>query len=397
MIYFILGLIRKLDFHNLKALKHIKKSSLGKLALAIVIITILIAIFADVIANEKPLFTKIDGTTSYPIFQKNKFSNTDWSIQEFEKVIFAPIPFSPNTITKNERALLRPGTKVNNKRHILGTDSIGRDVAAGIIHGTRWALLVGLLSMAMALFFGITFGVLSGYFGDHRYESNILQVLVFTIWIFLVCFYLVHQSIMLVCIMSIFCLILFIIIKAITKNKNLAWTRLFQIKIPFDMIIMRAIEIWRSVPALFILLTIMAWVQKPSIYIAIIIIGLLRWPGIARMLRGEILKIRDIEYIQSAKVLGLSHWKIIKNHVLPNSLGPVIILSAFGISSSILLEATISFLGIGASAEVVTWGSLLSEARAHFSAWWLALFPGICIFLLVLSFNVIGERMSERK
>jgi len=395
-IYYTHGSILKLDFHKLKALKHIRKSGLGKLALGIVIVNILLAIFADIIANEKPLFVKIDGVTSFPILQQNKYTKTDWTKAAYEKVIYPLIPFSPNTINKNERALLQPGSKVNNKRHLLGTDSIGRDVAAGIIHGTRWALLVGLLSMLMAMILGVSFGVLSGYFGDHRYESNVFQVVLFISWLFLFCFYLLHHSIILACLVSVIYLILFLLVTRITKNKALSLVQPFPLKIPFDMIIMRSIEIWRSVPALFILLSVMAWVQKPSIYIVVLIIGLLRWPGIARLLRAEILKIRDIEYIQSAKVLGLSHWNIIKNHVLPNSLGPVFILAAFGISNSILLEATISFLGIGASTEVVTWGSLLSEARSHFSAWWLALFPGICIFLLVLSFNVIGERMSGK-
>lgn len=102
-----------------------------------------------------------------------------------------------------------------------------------------------------------------------------------------------------------------------------------------------------------------------------------------------------MEYIEAVKVLGLSDWEIIKKHALPNALPSALISIAFGIASSVIFEAFLSFLGIGVSVEEVTWGVLLKQARSNFSAWWLAIFPGIAIFITVTIFNLIGEGLNE--
>jgi peptide/nickel transport system permease protein len=126
-----------------------------------------------------------------------------------------------------------------------------------------------------------------------------------------------------------------------------------------------------------------------------VIIGLTGWTGIAKYVRAELLRVRSLEYIEAAQSLGFSEWRIIFRHALPNSLTPVLITIAFGIASAILVESSLSFLGIGVQAELQTWGKLLSEAREDVSAWWLAVFPGLAIFVTVTIFNLIGEGLTD--
>jgi len=114
-----------------------------------------------------------------------------------------------------------------------------------------------------------------------------------------------------------------------------------------------------------------------------------------RFIRGELLRVRALEYVQAARSMGFSEWRIMMNHAIPNALTPVLITIAFGIATAILAEATISFLGIGVPPEEVTWGSLLAIARNNFNAWWFAVFPGLAIFITVTMFNLIGEGLTD--
>jgi peptide/nickel transport system permease protein len=156
----------------------------------------------------------------------------------------------------------------------------------------------------------------------------------------------------------------------------------------------RLIEIIVCVPRLFLIITIVA-VVKPSIFWVMVIIGLTSWTGIARFIRAELLRVRNLEYIEAAQSLGYSNWRIMFKHAIPNSLSPVLIDIAFGIAGAILVEASLSFLGVGMPSDVVTWGRLLSLARQQSSAWWLAIFPGMMIFLTVTVFNLIGEGLTD--
>lgn len=126
-----------------------------------------------------------------------------------------------------------------------------------------------------------------------------------------------------------------------------------------------------------------------------VIIGLTGWTGIASYIRAELLKVRSLEYIEAAQSLGFSEWRIMLRHAIPNSLTAVLITVAFGVASAILTESSLSFLGIGVQADVITWGKLLNEARSEVSAWWFAVFPGLCIFVTVTVFNLLGEGLTE--
>jgi peptide/nickel transport system permease protein len=165
--------------------------------------------------------------------------------------------------------------------------------------------------------------------------------------------------------------------------------------IAMDILVMRLIEIISSIPVLILILAVLAVLSKPSIYYVMVIIGAVSWPGIAKFVRAELLRIRRLEYIEAAQALGYSEARIIFRHAIPNSLAPVLITVAFGIASAILTESFLSFLGVGVPPEQVTWGSLLNLSRQKITAWWLAIFPGFAIFLTVTLLNLIGEGLTE--
>jgi len=126
-----------------------------------------------------------------------------------------------------------------------------------------------------------------------------------------------------------------------------------------------------------------------------VIIGLTSWTEIARFIRAELLRVRSLEYIEASEALGYSRWRILLKHAIPNAISPVLITVAFGIAAAILIESSPSFLGLGVPPEMITWGKLLSLARGSASQLWVAIFPGIAIFLSVTLFNLIGEGLTD--
>jgi peptide/nickel transport system permease protein len=316
-----------------------RKNKVSMFALYVVYFLFGIAIFADVIANDKPLYAVYNGETYFPVFKDYsnalgfaKWSpdliNADW--KQFESqgkltsVVWPPIRYrGPSQDLEHNYA--SPGSG-----HLLGTDAIGRDVLAGMIHGSRIALTIGFLSMSIAILLGIVLGALAGYYGG---------------WI--------------------------------------------------DVLISRLIELVITLPTFFLIITVVAMFQSGSIWLVMILIGFTGWPGIARFTRGEFLRIRNMEFVAAATALGFTNTRVIFRHVLPNSLAPVLVTAAFGIASAILIEATLSFLGFGVPPTIVTWGSVLNEARDNLSAWWLAVFPGFAIFVAVVAYNLVGDGLRD--
>ena len=161
-----------------------------------------------------------------------------------------------------------------------------------------------------------------------------------------------------------------------------------------DIIISRFIEIMLTFPLFFLIIVIVA-IYGSSIWYVMLAIGLTSWTREARLIRGEILKVRNMEYVLAASSVGLPNRKIIFRHVLPNSIAPVLVSIAFAISAAIIIEAALSFFGMGVSATTVTWGSLINEGRTAPNAWWLAIFPGLMIFISVVAYNLIGEGLRD--
>ena len=162
-----------------------------------------------------------------------------------------------------------------------------------------------------------------------------------------------------------------------------------------DAVLMRLVDILLCIPTFFLILMVIAFVG-PSIVNIMVIIGLTSWTDVARLVRGEILSLKEREFIQAARVIGMSDARIIFRHLLPNALGPVLVVATLGIGGAILVESSLSFLGLGVQPPTPSWGNMLEEGKDHLTdAWWLITFPGLAIFLTVLGYNLLGEGLRD--
>jgi peptide/nickel transport system permease protein len=162
-----------------------------------------------------------------------------------------------------------------------------------------------------------------------------------------------------------------------------------------DMLSSRVTEVVMCVPPLVLMLAFIAILEKPTIWHTMAILGATGWTGIARLTRGEFLRLRQSEFVMAARAAGAGPLRIILRHVLPNALAPVLVPVTFGIASAILAETALSFLGFGPPPPTASWGSILNDARSNLAMWWLVVFPGTAIFLTVLAYNLVGEGLQE--
>jgi len=217
-------------------------------------------------------------------------------------------------------------------KHPCGTDSTGRDIAARMLHGARISLSIGFVSQGIALLIGITLGSAAGYYRG---------------WI--------------------------------------------------DIGICRFIEIMDCFPTLLLILVIINFTgSQNNIFCIMAVIGLTSWTGAARLVRGEFLRLSALPFTLSAKAIGASDFRIILRHLLPNALGPILVVGTFGVASAILIESSLSFLGFGMQAPTPSWGDILNESRKYIDfAWWLAFFPGSAILITIMSYNFVGEGLRD--
>ncbi len=240
--------------------------------------------------------------------------------------VYPLVPYGPNQ-TQPGGALdinVRPGTG----DHLLGTDDVGRDVTAQLVHGARVALLVGVVAVLIYVLIGLLLGALAGYLRgvvDHVVSWGVAVMLTF--------------------------------------------------------------------PTFLLILVIQGLVSAQSLWGVMLVIGITGWAGVARLVRGEVLRIRALPYVEAARGLGASHVRILLRHVLPNALGPVLVAATFGMASAILVETGLSFLGFGPDAP--SWGRLLAAAQLNRGAWWLTVFPGLAIFVTVLAYNFVAEGLQD--
>ncbi len=306
-----------------------KKNRIAYYSLYIILFLFIIALFAPIIANDKPIFmfyrkkVYFPAIIEYPEFLGQSFKQLCENNPDIF-AIFPPIRYSPTEFDLT--ALLSPP----DSKHLLGTDDRGRDILSRIIHGTRISLSVGFVAVGIALIIGIILGALAGYYGG-----------------------------------------------------------------TIDIIISRIIEVVMCFPSFILILAIRAFLP-PSIFYIMLIIGLFSWTGIARLVRGEFLKLKNQEFVISARALGLSDFRIIFSHILPNALAPVLVSATFGIAGAILLESALSFLGFGVPPPTPSWGSILMQAHDYVDfAWWLIIFPGAAIFVTVTAYNLVGEGLRD--
>jgi peptide/nickel transport system permease protein len=163
-----------------------------------------------------------------------------------------------------------------------------------------------------------------------------------------------------------------------------------------DIVIMRFIDIMLCFPTFFLILAVIALLE-PSIINIMIIIGATSWMGIARLMRAEILSLKERDFIYAEHAIGASDLRIIAKHLIPNAMAPVLVSITLGIAGAILVESSLSFLGIGVQPPTPSWGNILSEGKAVMGAgWWMMLFPGLAIFITVLGYNLLGEGIREK-
>lgn len=405
--------------------RQFNKNRLAVWSLRMVYFIFFVGIMADFIANDKPFFCRINGKSYFPIFKSYgvglgiakyppELANVNWNDVKYDFVIRTPIPYSPQNLDLKNKDYKSPledqDVESSRWRHYLGTDNLGRDVMAGMVHGTRTAMLVGIISMSISVVIGIFFGALAGYFGDKglqmsrgRFWLNIIGLLLGIYYAFGTRSYYLSKALSVGVGKFLVQLIFSLLILALVLTLfNLLATALKKIpffgkrvNVPVDIIVSRLIEVKVSIPTLLLILSIVAVMSRPSILMVMVIIGLTSWTGIAKYTRAELLKVRSLEFIQAAQSLGYSEFRTIFKHALPNSLSSVLVAIAFGVASAILLESSLSFLGIGMRPEDVTWGSMLSSARGYFKAWWLAIIPGFAIFVTVTVFNLLGEGLTD--
>lgn len=240
--------------------------------------------------------------------------------------VFGPMIHATDPWAFVARPFLWPGDRLAVP---LGSDYMGRDVLAGLLHGARVSLMIGLAATAAALGIGVLVGALAGYFRG--------------------------------------------------------WT---------DDVLMRITETFQTIPN-FILAIVLVAIFKPTIETIVLTIGIVSWPPIARLVRAEFLSLREREFVQSCVVIGMSEPRIIITQILPNCTAPVVVLASILVATAILIEAGLSFLGLG-DPNVMSWGKMIGDSRDSLrTAWYLSAIPGLAILLTVLSINLIGEGLND--
>jgi len=224
-------------------------------------------------------------------------------------------------------------------QHPFGTDGLGRDLMTRALYGGRVSMSVGLMVVAITISIGVPVGSIAGFYGG---------------WI--------------------------------------------------DTILMRIIDATLSLPSLMFMILLSAilretdlpFVKSNSVMTIAVVLGVLSWPTVARLVRAVFLTVRELEYVKAAEALGASDSRIILREVLPNGFGPIIVESTLGMGYAIMEESGLSFLGFGIMPPTPSWGNMLNDAQAHLTQYpWLAIFPGLMIFLTIISVNYIGDGLRD--
>jgi len=236
----------------------------------------------------------------------------------------------PRMLAADEVANLTADGVADQRRFLLGTDGYGRDILSRMIYGARISLLVGSLSVALALTLGLAIGA-----------------------------------------------------AAATGPRWL------------DSVLMRGVDAFLAFPRLFLVLTLTV-LLPPSTALVVVVLGMTSWMGLCRLVRAEILSLRERQFILAARSLGLHPLRILWRHLLPNALTPVLVQASLLIGDVILVESSLSFLGLGIQPPTASWGNMVAAGRdVLVTAWWVSTFPGLAIVLAVLAFNLLGDRVRD--
>ena len=399
-----------------------------------------LSLLAPILATDLPWYVSVGGESYYPAFsdetyytfqtedgsQKLERERMDWKRLKTESIWWAPIPYSAAT-TERRNGYLNSGTGPGEEqlfltrdgetnpiptrfRHWLGTNEQGEDVLAGLLHGTRTAFTIGIGAMAIATLIGLLLGLAAGYWGDHRFNLSRGELILSLPGLFFGWYYGFHFRIYALqdawanpslglLVQLLWSLVIFGLVVYLFLFLGRFLSRLpgFESRhtLPVDTIVIRGIEIFQSIPRLVLIFGLIALLEERTVFSLILIIGFSSWVTIARFTRAEMLKVREMDYMEAGKALGLPSWRLMIRHALPNSLAPALVAVAFGVASAILVESGLSFLNLGPSGETVTWGTLLRAGQQNFTSWWLVIFPGLAIFITVLAYNLLGEALRD--
>lgn len=340
----------------------LRKNRVGMIGLRVIGFIVFLALFAPLLANDRPIVARYKGETCFPAFTTYVDVWVPWRGIRYEmkslriggsypfsdhyaalegrtwkealendkdNVSFSlspPIPWHPNQISKTE---LKQSPSWET-RHYMGTDDQGRDVCSRIVHGCVVAVTVGVVSTGIAALIGILLGVSAGYFGG---------------WV--------------------------------------------------DMVLSRVVEIVMCFPTFFLIIAVISFLP-PSIMNIMLVLGAFGWTGIYRLIRGEVLKCRSLDYVTAARALGIPARGTMFRHILPNAISPVFVSVAFGIAGAVLTETSLSFLGFG-DPSVPSWGEIVSQGRQYVveGKTHLVMFPGLAIFLTLTAFNLFGQGLRD--
>ena len=237
------------------------------------------------------------------------------------------VPHDPEVGSLGDRFKPPAWQTAGTEKYLLGTDHLGRDVLSRLIFGARVSVIVGFTAVIVAGVIGTFFGILSGYIGG---------------WV--------------------------------------------------DQVIMRVTDTWLALPAVSFAIFLAA-IVGPSMWNIVIILGAVYWTRYARVVRSEVLSLRERDYVRLAVVAGCSKWTIMRRHILPNVVSSAIVLATLQLGVVIIAEATLSFLGVGVPPPQPAWGLMLADGKKGLMAgyWWLTVLPGVCIMLMVLAANLLGD------
>jgi len=330
--------------------RRFKRSRSACTGLVILVVMAAAAWLAPLIANNRPLVARYDGRLCFPAFQELppfkyfvrpdslalKLRNDPEWLESggpgSEAVTFKIMPPAPWSPYQTDLGAIHRKPGLA-VRHFMGCDDEGRDVFARLLYGTRVSLLVGFLAVGVACLIGLILGGAAGFFGG--------------------------------------------------------WLDF--------LLVSRLVEVMMCFPTFFFILTVVA-VMDPkylNVWTIMLIIGLTSWPSTARYARAEFMRLKEMEFTAAARSLGAGSIRIAARHILPSALTPILINAVFGIGGAILLEAALSFLGVGVQPPEPSWGNVLSEVTRYWSAWWMGVFPGAAIFLAVLSYNLVGDGVRD--
>jgi peptide/nickel transport system permease protein len=304
--------------------------------------------------------------------------------------------FSIDTDLYHDMANMSPGWGAH---QFLGTNNMGQSTLALIIAATRYSVLISVCAAVLATLLGILIGGVSSFFGDHQLKikrSTIVSALVLLPILFFE-LHMLLQATALVLILG----------TLLTFMVGYLFFRLFQfllhkidklakpVFLPLDFMVVKCVEIMFAIPTYFILLAL-AGLFTPSLQALVCVIGITSWSHAAMLIRSQMLAERDKTYMQALRLGGLSYFAVFFKHALPNTIRPVLVDMVFFASSLLVVESTLSFIGIGLPGDIITWGKILSAFRYNSANWWSIVFPGVVIFCTVLSFHSVAKQMRIR-